>query len=287
MSLSPKPCEAGGVTVERARDIAVARPTISVSSCPDCSGTGLFRTTVTDNNRTYETVARCPRAKLVDRTARFNEARLPAVHAHSTFENWRPKNAEQARGFDVVKDFAFRAPATRGFILSGPVGTGKTHLLVAALRHLTLEVGVHAGYVELGLLYAQIRRGFQDGKSGGEIIQPLCQLDVLAIDELGKGRGSTFELETLDELIARRYNSSKLTLFATNYSLKAPEERAQRGLIDTASLLEAGKDSKLLCDRVGDRIYSRLCEMCEFVEFPLATPDARRSAALPPSRKRT
>jgi DNA replication protein DnaC len=139
--------------------------------------------------------------------------------------------------------------------------------------------------VEISLLYSQIRRGFQDGKSGGEIIGPLSQLDVLAIDELGKGRGSAFELETLDELIARRYNASKVTLFATNYSLKASEERSQqRGLVDTASLLEAGKDSRLLCDRVGDRIYSRLCELCEFVEFPGSTADARRSPLL--ARKR-
>jgi len=88
-------------------------------------------------------------------------------------------------------------------------------------------------------------------------------------------------LETLDELIARRYNAQKVTLFATNYSLKSPEERAQRGYFGTETALEAGKDSKLLCDRVGDRIYSRLCEMCEFVEFPLNTPDERRGRDLP------
>jgi DNA replication protein DnaC len=141
-------------------------------------------------------------------------------------------------------------------------------------------MGVRVSYVEISLLYSQIRRGFQDGKSGGEIIGPLSQVDVLAIDELGKGRGSQFELETLDELIARRYNAGKVTLFATNYSLKAPEERAQRGYVGTEAALEAGKDSKLLCDRVGDRIYSRLCEMCDFVEFPAATPDMRRSPQL-------
>jgi DNA replication protein DnaC len=100
---------------------------------------------------------------------------------------------------------------------------------------------------------------------------------VLAIDELGKGRGSAFELETLDELIARRYNSNKVTLFATNYSLKPPEEKQQRGYVDTAASLEAGKESKLLSERVGDRIYSRLCDMCDFVEFPFNTPDARRT----------
>jgi DNA replication protein DnaC len=239
-----------------------------------------MRSTVEDNGRAYQTVTACARARLVRRAEQFNDAHLPAVHGPSSFETYRPSNAEQARALQTAKDFALRWPQARGFILSGPVGTGKTHLLVAALKHLALELGVRVGYVELSLLYAQIRRGFQDGKSGGEIIQPLSHLDVLAIDELGKGRGSAFELETLDELIARRYNANKVTLFATNYSLKSPEERAQRGMIDTAALVESGKDSKLLCDRVGDRIYSRLCEMCEFVEFPAGTPDARRSPGI-------
>jgi DNA replication protein DnaC len=202
------------------------------------------------------------------------------VHALATFDSYKPSNAEQHRALQVVKEFAFRWPQLRGFVLSGPVGTGKTHLLCATLKHLAIEVGVKVAYVEISLLYSQIRRGFQDGKSGGEIIGPLSTVDVLAIDELGKGRGSQFELETLDELIARRYNAGKVTMFATNYSLKAPEERAQRGYFGTETALEAGKDSKLLCDRVGDRIYSRLCEMCDFVEFPAATMDMRRSPQL-------
>jgi DNA replication protein DnaC len=279
VSVSVKACEASGFTVER-MDFASARLSNPMSSCLECGGSGLIRTTVQDNGRTYETVTACTRARLMRKVEAFNDAKLPAVHAASTFETYRPGNAEQARALGLVKDFSLRWPAGRAFILSGPVGTGKTHLLVAALRHLTLELGVRAGYVEISLLYAQIRRGFQDGKSGGEIIGPLSQLDVLAIDELGKGRGSVFELETLDELIARRYNANKITLFATNFSVKAPEDRAQRGLIDTTDIVNMGKESKLLVDRVGDRIYSRLCEMCEFVEFPGNTPDARRSPGL-------
>lgn len=240
----------------------------------------MLRQVVDDHGRKYETVAPCVRSRMSRRATLFNDARLPAVHANSAFDTYRPSNTEQARALQATRDFALRWPQSRGFILSGPVGTGKTHLLVAALKHLSLELGVRVGYVELSLLYAQIRRGFQDGKSGGEIIQPLSQLDVLAIDELGKGRGSAFELETLDELIARRYNGNKVTLFATNYSLRPPEERAQRGLVDTAALVDAGKDSRLLCDRVGDRIYSRLSEMCEFLELPPSTPDMRRNLGL-------
>lgn len=272
-----KPCEPGGCTVDRQGENAVARTQKNVASCVECSGTGLVRTSVEGNGRTYEVSAPCPRAKLAKRVELFNAAHLPAVHATSTFENYKARVAEQNKALFSLKDFAMRWPRPRGFVLSGPVGTGKTHLLIAGLRHLTLEAGVRCGYVEISLLYATIRRGFQEGKSGGEIIGPLSEVTVLAIDELGKGRGSAFELETLDELIARRYNSNKVTLFATNYSLKPPEEKQQRGYVETAAALESGKESKLLSERVGDRIYSRLCDMCDFIEFPFNTPDARRT----------
>ncbi len=273
------------IIFERVGDYAAARLTQKLEDCPDCGGTGLVRSVTQQNGREYEVVAPCAWRRQTQRVEMFNRAHLPAVQANATLDTYKPSNGEQHRALQVTKDFCFRWPAQRGFVLSGPVGTGKTHLLSAALKHLTIEQGVKTAYVEISLLYSQIRRGFQDGKSGGEIIGPLSQVDVLAIDELGKGRGSQFELETLDELIARRYNGGKVTLFATNYSLKPPEERSQRGYFSTDSVLEAAKDSKLLCDRVGDRIYSRLCEMCEFVEFPSATPDMRRNPN-GPARKR-
>ncbi|MBE2248783.1 MAG: ATP-binding protein [Myxococcus sp.] len=274
---SPRACETSGYSVQRQGDFATASVTQNVRDCADCGGTGLLRATVNENGRTYDVVEPCPRARMVARAAAFSSAHLPAVHAQASFDTFRPSNVEQARAVQLAREFSAKYPQTRGFVLSGPVGTGKTHLLCATLKHLALELGARVAYVEISLLYAQIRRGFQDGKSGGEIIQPLSQVDVLAIDELGKGRGSAFELDTLDELIARRYNSGRVTLFATNYSLKSPEDRAQRGYLGTDALVDASKESKLLADRVGDRIYSRLCEMCEFVEFPGNTADQRRT----------
>lgn len=289
MSVSDKPraCETGGYVIERRGDFAAAQVQQSIAGCPDCGGTGLERDTVERFGRRYDIARPCPRQRMVERAELFNRAQVPAVHAASTFDTYRASTADVHRGLSVAREFALSWPARRGFVLSGPVGTGKTHLLSAALRHLVLERGVRGGYVEISLLYAQIRRGFNEGRSGGEIIGPLSKLDLLAIDELGKGRGSAFELETLDELIARRYNAGKVTLFATNYSLRAPEERHQREYLSSGALVEASKESKLLCDRVGDRIYSRLCELCDFVEFPPSTPDARRTRVAADAARRS
>lgn len=275
-------CDAGTFTVERRADHAFARPNRRLEDCVTCSGTGLMRSSVEDRGgKRYEVSKPCPLSQLQQRLQLYNQAHLPAVHAPSSFETFRTPQVEAvARGKALAHDFAHRWPQQRGFILSGPVGTGKTHLLAATLRHATIEMGARAAYIEISLLYATIRRGFQEGKSGGEIIKPLSEVDLLAIDELGKGRGSPFEMETLDELIARRYNAGKVTLFATNYGLAPPEERPRStGYESTDDRKDSAKESKMLCDRVGARIYSRLCEMCEFVEFPAGTSDHRRHRA--------
>lgn len=137
-----KACEAGGYSIERRGDFAFARVLRQVEGCPDCGGTGLLRGTVQDYGRAYEVATPCPRRRMTERAELYNRARIPAVHATSTFDSYRASTAEVHRGLSIAKDFALRYPQERGFILSGPVGTGKTHLLAATLRHLLLELAI-------------------------------------------------------------------------------------------------------------------------------------------------
>jgi DNA replication protein DnaC len=287
-------CEGRTYVIERQGDRAHARVCPACSArCALCEGRG-YAYEVREETfsarvgpKRYEVLVPCVCQSRLKRVAHFNEIGLPGVCSHASFENYRAANEAQDRARNLAMHFAHHydktaggSAANKGFMLSGPVGTGKTHLLAATLKHLVLEVGLEARYVEISLLYATIRRGFQEGKSGGEIIGPLSDVTVLAIDEMGKGRGSQFEMETLDELIARRYNAGRTTLFATNYSLE-PERRAARsaapqGYRSTEDSKSAARDQELLRERVGERIYSRLCEMCAFVEMPKDTPDRRR-----------
>ena len=138
--------------------------------------------------------------------------------------------------------------------------------MCATLRYLTLELGVSARYVEASFLFSEIKHGFNDGKSGLDVVMPLVEVPVLALDEIGKGRGSAFEMDTLDELVARRYNTNRTTLFATNFSLAGEAPRNPDGYHDPLEHDPIGQ--RLLRARVGERIYSRLFEMCHAVEFP-------------------
>jgi DNA replication protein DnaC len=103
-----------------------------------------------------------------------------------------------------------------------------------------------------------------------EVLRPLLHVPVLAIDELGKERGTEWERSMLDELISRRFNSGLSTLFATNYFLEERENPVKEtpGMRNTRSPDFAREaETMTLPRRVGDRIYSRLNEMCTFVKL--------------------
>ncbi len=282
-------CAGRKYVIERRDNRALARACECSERCDACGGRGSVYAVREETfsakvgPKKYEVLAPCSCTLLRQRIARYNTVELPGVLAHAAFDNYRAPSPAMELAKHVAMDFAHhyrRDGENKGFVLSGPVGTGKTHLLAATLSHLVMEGGAEARYVEISFLYATIRKGFKDGKSGGEILGPLSEVEVLAIDELGKGRGSQFELDTLDELISRRYNAKRTTLFATNYAL-APDKRGSvrtaAGYQSSEGLKQAAAEPELLLrERVGERIYSRLCEMCTFVELPKDAPDHRR-----------
>lgn len=260
-------------------DFAIAE-VVESEPCNECDGSGHK---LVERDQT-EFVHPCSCRFAHSACQRFNSARIPRRLASKTFESFQP---DEALAFALARVKSFvecyeTGDGSHGFVLMGPVGTGKSHLLAATLRVLTLEKGVECRYVEFFHLLSELKAGYSSGKSEMEIIAPLCAVDVLAVDELGKGRGSDWEMYVLDEIISRRYNADKVTLFATNYtdnphtSLRKRLSTAKGGLVRTRGK-EFMEDitAETLEDRVGERIYSRLSEMCDLI--PCQGPDFRKS----------
>jgi DNA replication protein DnaC len=266
-----KRCHGQGIIVGRGApnstaEFARAEVCNCVVVCPRCAGTG--RVSLLEDG--HPVVARCRCQILPDRAALFNRAQIPARHANSTFLSFKKDVEGVTLGF--AKTFgwleSFKPDSeNRGLVLWGKVGRGKTHLLTALLRELMFQHGVEARFIEFSRLLLMLKEGYQAGVSDAPILSELSETPVLAIDELGKGRLSDWELRVIDDLVSRRYNAMACTIFTSNYAPGATSGQQPANLAMSADLAQN------LGDRVGDRVYSRLREMSTFVE--LGGPDYR------------
>ncbi len=271
-------CGDRGYLLERRGALSLAVACGCERRCRRCGGKGITLREVDG----YQFAAACECQTLPLRIAAYNAAQLPARFAEKSFDDFRieaddPYELNKAkRQMLEFADSARPGHTKLGRGLQGRPGTGKTHLLVATLARMTLGRGLACRYIEISFLFADLKAAISDPRARATVdkIDALSEVDVLAIDELGKGRGSVFEEEVLDELIGRRYNNGKLTLFATNYSREA---------IDPPNLRDRNAArpelaSLSLRTRVGERVFSRLHGMVDFVDLPAAARDRR----LPP-----
>lgn len=226
--------------------------------CPWCGDTGRREIELDGARR----IARCRCQMLPDRVALYNAAQVPARHAGSTMESFRADLPGAMPGWQATRGWLDRyrpGQDNLGLVLEGEPGRGKTHLVCAALRELVFRHGVAARFVEFTHLLSSIREGIDRRDGEATTLTPLVQVPVLAIDELGKGRKTDWELAIIDEIITRRYNARGTLLGTTNFPNRSQSRRAPAG---GESLATPGLET--LTERLGERVYSRLRETVTF-----------------------
>jgi DNA replication protein DnaC len=259
-----------------------ARARLRIEECALCDGDGV---TFERDEDGYGLVTKCPKCTNVRRRVdAFNGAKLPARYHDRTFEDFERylhSNPDNPRGnlVDVATKVYDKAvsfiPGDSGLLLVGAVGTGKTHLLSALIRHFTLEKGLVCRFIEFTHLLSDLREAYERREASAAIVEHLASVPVLAIDELGKGRKTDWQLSIIDELISKRYNRQLSTFFTSNFPLTRPS--AGHGeLIDTdTKSFRRSVSIESLGDRVGESLVSRLFEMTQVVPIR-GVPDYRR-----------
>jgi len=266
--------------------------TTATETCAICGGTGWH---TIERGQGREAV-RCE-CRVKDRGERLlAAAHIPARYQHCELSNFEcePPPPPQGRTYMAesgallhgqpedrftksIRDARFLAgrfveeyPTDKtGLLFVGSVGVGKTHLAVGIIRDLIREKGIHCLFCDYRELLKSIQNSYnpQVQATEMEILQPVFDAEVLVLDELGAARSTEWVFDIVNYILNSRYNDDKTTIITTNFPDKAerprPYDDNPTGL--PAATYATSKDT--LGDRIGERMRSRLHEMCKKVEI--------------------
>jgi DNA replication protein DnaC len=150
-----------------------------------------------------------------------------------SFENYHPKTKQQEEVLEKVKKGG-------SFFLIGDFGVGKTHLLAASVNE-AVKNGVSAVFFSVPWLLQMIRDDLFSNRPIG-VMDIVCDVEYLALDDLGKEKATETVQEKLFMILDRREIGGLRTSVTSNYD-----------------------PDTLRRDKVDGAIVSRIIGMCSLI----------------------
>lgn len=223
----------------------------ALQECNECLGTG-WKLDEAKQARQCP----CTKLKRAKWLAKFCGIPMQTLHRH-TVTGMTANNHTYKASLAEVKTWLqnYRPENHRGLLMWGRAGSGKTRLLHACIRYLTINKLLKCTYFDSRTFFQLLRSTYDanhaERPSESEALESFASPLVVALDEFVKPR-TDWERETLFFLINERYKRGNAMLIATNYT---PEQMA---------------------DEFDERVISRLHEMCSLL--PVEGEDFRKSA---------
>ena len=232
------------------------------AACPDdrCDGSGFLF----DEERRTSTPCSCRPQRLARRRAAAVAGRLPKRFREVGFDR-EPVLSIERRSPHVVREvrsyvnaIAERLAEGRGLWFAGGVGTGKTTLAMVVSKA-AMEADRTVAIYSLPRLLAMLRDTYDDGAqySLSGLIDRLCSVDLLHIDDVGAEQTSSWVLEQLYTVVNTRYEDRRSLILTTNLI----QEQRKRPKHVPEDEWDERPDAELR-KQIGDRTVSRLYEMC-------------------------
>jgi DNA replication protein DnaC len=242
-----------------------------MDACPDrrCDGSGFLY----DEERRRAYPCSCRPQRLARKRAGSVAGRLPRRFREVAFEREPVVSIERANPHQVravrtyVGAIAENLAAGRGIWFTGDVGTGKTTLAML-ISKAALEADRTVAIYSLPRLLAMLRETYDEDSrySLSELIDRLCSVDLLHVDDLGAEQTTDWVLEQLYTIVNTRYEDGKALLLTTNLVGRDDPDA------------EDGHPAAPLRRQIGERTVSRIWEICGD-PLPLFGHDNRMFAA--------
>lgn len=265
-------------------------------NCPICGGSGyqpLKTDSIIPQFAACSCLVRRTRELTVERNLDPERTNLPGIYADAEIDRLHERDGHRV----VVTDKDRNRPVDRDqgdidrenkaklhaladsplppgtmVILTGPPGAGKTYGAAALLREQIKRYGKQGFYItSLGYLDAMR----PDGSTADERIalsRRMRSVDILLLDDIGVEKGSAFTMRELWYVIDERQKKGLITILTSNE--KAAAVFGLNVNRDAPGLTEDQRDAL----DMGARIFSRLKEDRELIEWPQKTTDWRDEA---------
>lgn len=193
----------------------------------------------------------CHYKNIKQRVSCFNHAAIPARFHSATLGGLEQSLDEQAVSASMKQAIrwllawiARESLPSKGMVLLGGNGMGKTFLMAALVRYLTLVCAIPCLLLDCGHFLAQLKRCFNSTKDEHKLMESICDIDVLVLDDLGSTRQSQWSSDVFKHIIAKRYNAVAPTFITTPFEQRTDLQRW-----------------------LSEHSHSRLQEMCYFINI--------------------